>query len=615
MKDRKNDSGIRKTFAKFNIQSIILSVLMTLSLVTVTVMGFLLYHRFKLASDKSAVANTEMTVESTIDRLNSSLLDLRQISDAANYNIVQQYDISSQEFTRQFSMLYETNTDKIQSLALYGYDGKLIESEPVATVKDNVKVADQKWYQDARSEIENIHFSTPHVQNLFDDGTFRYHRVVSLSRSVDINDGSTSGSGVLLVDMKYSVLEDMLERINETSSGIYYYLCSRDGEIIYHPRWTEINRGLFKEKNNKVASYEDGIYEMKTDGQKENVVVGSVAYTGWKLIGVVPESVQETSINKFRYYIITTILILVMMLLQVNRFISRKISRPIRELDESVKAYEAGAMPDIYIGGSAEIRHLGYSVQKSYEQIEMLMKEIIQQQTERRKSELDALQSQINPHFLYNTLESITWMIEAQRNKEAVVMISELAKLLRVSLSRGKTIISIGDELQHGRSYMNIQRVRYKERFKVEFLIDEEIKNYCIVKLVIQPLLENAIYYGVGNMDEDDDGQILVRGEKKGEDIYISIEDNGMGMPEDIRDNILTDNSKVPKHGSGVGVINVHSRIRLMFGPEYGLEVYSELDEGTKVVIHIPAIPYTKENAEQLEKQTYGQRRMPDEEE
>ena len=615
MKDMKNDSGIRKTFAKFNIQSIILSVLMTLSLVTVTVMGFLLYHRFKLASDKSAVANTEMTVESTIDRLNSSLLDLRQISDAANYNIVQEYDISSQEFTRQFSMLYETNVDKIQSLALYGYDGMLIESEPVATVKDNVKVAEQKWYQDAKSEIENIHFSTPHVQNLFDDGTFRYHRVVSLSRSVDINDGSTSGSGVLLVDMKYSVLEDMLERINETSSGIYYYLCSRDGEIIYHPRWTEINRGLFKEKNNIVASYEDGIYEMKTDGQKENIVVGSVAYTGWKLIGVVPESVQETSINKFRYYIITTILILVMMLLQVNRFISRKISRPIRELDESVKAYEAGAMPDIYIGGSAEIRHLGYSVQKSYEQIEALMKEIIQQQTERRKSELDALQSQINPHFLYNTLESITWMIEAQRNKEAVVMISELAKLLRVSLSRGKTIISIGDELQHSRSYMNIQRVRYKERFKVEFLIDEEIKNYCIVKLVIQPLLENAIYYGVGNMDEDDDGQILIRGEKKGEDIYISIEDNGMGMPEDIKGNILTDNSKVPKHGSGVGVINVHSRISLMFGPEYGLEVYSELDEGTKVVIHIPAIPYTKENAEQLEKQTYGQRRMPDEEE
>jgi two-component system sensor histidine kinase YesM len=248
-------------------------------------------------------------------------------------------------------------------------------------------------------------------------------------------------------------------------------------------------------------------------------------------------------------------------------------------------------------------------VQKSYEQIEKLMDEIIRQQNERRKSELDALQSQINPHFLYNTLESITWMVEAQENEAAVCMISELAKLLRVSLSRGKTIIPIKDELQHSRSYMNIQLARYKERFKTEFRIEEEIENYCIVKLVIQPILENAIYYGVGNMDEDDGGMIIVSGKKKDEDILITIEDNGMGMREEVLENILTDNSKVPKHGSGVGVINVHSRIRLMFGEEYGLSIESEPDEGTRVTIRIPAIPYTPENAEALELQKYIQRR------
>ncbi len=143
-----------------------------------------------------------------------------------------------------------------------------------------------------------------------------------------------------------------------------------------------------------------------------------------------------------------------MMLLEVNRIISRKISRPILNLNESVKAYEAGGKNDIYIGGSSEIRHLGYSVRKSYEQIEELMQEIIRQQTELRKSEMDALQSQINPHFLYNTLESITWMVEANKNKEAVFMISELAKLLRISLSKGRTIIKISDEIQHSRSYM-----------------------------------------------------------------------------------------------------------------------------------------------------------------
>lgn len=614
MRGIKKCEGQKKNseFIGFNIQSIIMSVLMALTLVTIAIMGFLLYHRFKLAVDKTAVSNTEATVESTVDRMNSDLLDIRQIFNAANYNVVQEFDISSQEFSKQFSLLYEANSDKIQSMALYGSDGRLIASEPVSAEKENVDIKNQDWYQNAEEAIENIHFSTPHIQNLFRDGTFRYHRVISLSRSVDINDGEEPGSGVLLMDMKYSVIEDVLRQMNESSDGIYYYVCNRDGTMIYHPRRAELDRGLFEENSTKAAGYEDGVYEITSGGSKENVVVGSIAYTGWKLIGVIPESVQTASINNFRYYIFTTIIVLIMMLLEGNRLISRKISKPIRDLDDSVKAYEAGGKPDIYIGGSSEIRHLGYSVQKSYEQIETLMEEIMRQQNERRKSELDALQSQINPHFLYNTLESITWMVEAQKNSEAVFMISELAKLLRVSLSRGKTIIPVKDELQHSRSYMNIQLARYKERFKTEFQVDEEIGNYCIVKLVIQPILENAIYYGVGHMDEDDDGKIIVRGEKKGDDIYISIEDNGMGMREDVLENILTDNSKVPKHGSGVGVINVHSRIRLMFGESYGLTVYSEPDEGTRVVIHIPAIPYTEENVELLETQKYRQGRGED---
>lgn len=614
VKKRKKDSDLKGNVV-FNIQSIIMSVLMAITLVTIVTMGFLLYQRFKLAIDKMAVSNTEATVESTVDRVNSDLLDIRQIFDAANYNIVQEFDISSEKFAEQFSLLYEVNSDKIESLALYGNEGRLIASEPVAVEKENIDVKGQDWYKNAESAIENVHFSIPHIQNLYEDGLYRYHWVVSLSRYVDINDGEIPGSGVLLVDMKYSVIEDVLKQINDSSEGIYYYMISRDGQMIYHPRKTEMARGLFEENSLKASGYEEGTYEITTDGHKESVVVGNIAYTGWKLIGVVPESVQTARINNFRYYIFTTIMVLMMMLLEGNRLISRKISKPIRKLDESVKTYEAGGKPDIYIGGSSEIRHLGYSVQRSYERIETLMGEIIRQQNERRKSELDALQSQINPHFLYNTLESITWMVEAQKNEEAVIMISELAKLLRVSLSRGKTIIPVKDELQHSRSYMNIQFMRYKERFQIEFQTDKEIEDYCIVKLVIQPILENAIYYGVGNMDEDDEGKITVRGEKKEDDIYIIIEDNGMGMRKEVLENILKDNNKVPKHGSGVGVINVHSRIQLMFGEQYGLEIYSEPDEGTRVVIHIPAIPYTKENAEQLEMQKYIQGRDVDEKE
>lgn len=431
--------------------------------------------------------------------------------------------------------------------------------------------------------------------------------MVSLSRSVDINDGETPVSGVLLIDMKYSIIEEALDRINEDTNGIYYYLCNSDGELIYHPRKVEIDRGIISEDSTRITGYEDGTYELNLNGGRANYIISSIAYTGWKVVGVVPDKIQTISINKFRYYVIITIIFLIMMLLVVNKIVSGKISRPILNLNDSVKSYEAGGKNRIYIGGSSEIRDLGYSVQKSYEQIEDLMKEIIRQQNERRKSEMDALQSQINPHFLYNTLESITWMVEAGKNKEAVFMISELAKLLRISLSKGRTIIKISDELQHSKSYMNIQMVRYKERFKIRFDVDDEINDYCIVKLVIQPILENAIYYGVGDIDIDD-GEIVVTGKKINDDIFITVEDNGMGMREEVVENILKDNSKTPKHGSGVGVINVHSRIKLMFGDQYGLSVESEADEGTKVTIHIPAIPFNEENRKNLENQNIGRK-------
>ena len=323
----------------------------------------------------------------------------------------------------------------------------------------------------------------------------------------------------------------------------------------------------------------------------------------------VPNEVVTSQTTQILIVLVLIYLIIVVLALLLSILFSNRFTRPVQEITTYMTGFDGGDythMPELHT--NTELDQIGHSYNEMLGNIEQLVNEIKLQEKELRTSELNMLISQINPHFLYNTLESITWMVEAQKNREAVIMISELAKLLRVSLSRGKTIIPIKDELQHSRSYMNIQLVRYKERFKIDFQIDEELYNYCIVKLVIQPILENAIYYGVGHMDEDDDGRIVVSGEKKDNDIYISIEDNGMGMRKEVLENILTDNNKVPKHGSGVGVINVHSRIKLMFGEGYGLTVYSEPDEGTKVVIHIPAIPYTKENAEKLEMQKYSQR-------
>ena len=580
VKKRKKDSDLKENVV-FNIQSIIMSVLMAITLVTIVTMGFLLYQRFKLAIDKMAVSNTEATVESTVDRVNSDLLDIRQIFDAANYNIVQEFDISSEKFAEQFSLLYEVNSDKIESLALYGNEGRLIASEPVAVEKENIDVKGQDWYKNAESAIENVHFSIPHIQNLYEDGLYRYHWVVSLSRYVDINDGEIPGSGVLLVDMKYSVIEDVLKQINDSSEGIYYYMISRDGQMIYHPRKTEMARGLFEENSLKASGYEEGTYEITTNGHKESVVVGNIAYTGWKLIGVVPESVQTARINNFRYYIFTTIMVLMMMLLEGNRLISRKISKPIRKLDESVKTYEAGGKTDIYIGGSSEIRHLGYSVQRSYERIETLMEEIIRQQNERRKSELDALQSQINPHFLYNTLSMMNWMAIRSNQMEISKVTLALSTFYRTALSKGEDVVTVENCIQNMQAYLEIQLTMHDNNFTVDWDIDPTIKNEKMPKLLLQPVVENAIEHGIDEK-EDGDKKLFLSFRGNGDDVEITVRDNGMGMPQEKAETLVTYQAK------GYGLKNVNDRIRLLYGEKYGIQIFSAPDEGTTVVMRFP---------------------------
>ena len=373
-----------------------------------------------------------------------------------------------------------------------------------------------------------------------------------------------------------------------------------DGEIIYHPKQSLIHMGLYKENNDKAAGYEDTTTEENFHGEKRLVTVKTISYTGWKLISVVPMKSFSMSMNNMRNLVVLLVALTVLAIVILNQMVSARISKPLRRLNDSVKEWEAGNMkPDIYVGGSMEVEHLGRTLQSTVAQIQQLMDDIVIEQEEKRKSELDALQSQINPHFLYNTLDSIVWMITGERYDDAVFMITQLASLFRISLSRGKTVIKIEDEVKHAQNYMNIQKIRYKNSFEVDFQIEEDILDGCIVKLVLQPLLENAIYYGMEFMDWE--GEIHVRGYRKDNDIYLEVEDNGLGMPEKEAAELLNGKERPHKHGSGVGLVNVHSRLKLRFGEEYGLIIHSCPDEGTLVQIHIPYIPYTKETQKLLE--------------
>ena len=571
-----------------------------LSVCCMCLLGVMLYQQFTRKAENLTVENSRQLLNQTTINLEDYLRNMRRISDAMYYTVIKNTDIGSESLEDSMNLLYEANKDKLVSVACYTNDGKLTEASPIATEKPGVDVKSQKWFQDAAGELENFHFSTPHVQNLFDDPSYRYYWVVSLSRTVELTRNGNSMLGVLLVDMNYSSIEQLLEKANTDTSGEYVYLMAPDGEIIYHPKQNLIHMGLYEENNTEAAGYEDTTVKENFHGEKRLVTVKTISYTGWKLISVVPMKSFSMGMTGMRNLVVLLVALTVFAVVILNQMVSARISKPLRRLNDSVKEWEAGNMnPDIYIGGSMEVEHLGKTLRSTVAQIRQLMDDIVVEQEEKRKSELDALQSQINPHFLYNTLDSIVWMITGERYDDAVFMITQLASLFRISLSKGKTVIKIEDEIKHARNYMNIQKIRYKNSFEVDFQIEEDILDGCIVKLVLQPLLENAIYYGMEFMDGE--GEIHVRGYRKDKDVYLEVEDNGLGMPEEEAAELLNGKERPHKHGSGVGLVNVHSRLKLRFGEAYGLVIHSCPDEGMMVQIHIPYIPYTVETQKILE--------------
>ena len=571
-----------------------------LSVCCMCLLGVMLYQQFTRKAENLTVENSRQLLNQTTINLEDYLRNMRRISDAMYYTVIKNTDIGSESLEDSMNLLYEANKDKLVSVACYTNDGKLTEASPIATEKPGVDVKSQKWFQDAAGELENFHFSTPHVQNLFDDPSYRYYWVVSLSRTVELTRNGNSMLGVLLVDMNYRSIEQLLEKANTDTSGEYVYLMAPDGEIIYHPKQNLIHMGLYEENNTEAAGYEDTTVKENFHGEKRLVTVKTISYTGWKLISVVPMKSFSMGMTGMRNLVVLLVALTVLAVVILNQMVSARISKPLRRLNDSVKEWEAGNMnPDIYIGGSMEVEHLGKTLRSTVAQIRQLMDDIVVEQEEKRKSELDALQSQINPHFLYNTLDSIVWMITGERYDDAVFMITQLASLFRISLSKGKTVIKIEDEVKHARNYMNIQKIRYKNSFEVDFQIEEDILDGCIVKLVLQPLLENAIYYGMEFMDGE--GEIHVRGYRKDKDVYLEVEDNGLGMPEEEAAELLNGKERPHKHGSGVGLVNVHSRLKLRFGEAYGLVIHSCPDEGMMVQIHIPYIPYTVETQKFLE--------------
>lgn len=540
----------------------------------------------------AAVQDENQAVLSQINRsVDSYVRTIMKLSDSLYYGAVKNADLDVESVNGQITLLYDNNKDNISNIALLSKEGELLEAVPAARLKTGLDVTREQWFGNTLERTDNLHFTTPHVQYIFDNNENQYRWVITLTRAVEITHGTSTEQGILLIDIRYSSLQQMLENITLGNQG-YLYMIGSGGELIYHPKMQLIETGQITENTIVAAGYRDGSYREKYDGEWRDVSVKSVGYTGWKLISVTPEKGLPLSSLKMRLFAVFVVAAFLLVLVLTNTFISSRITTPIQKLEKSVNAIEAGDLDtEVYLGGSYEIRHLGRSIGDMAKQIKALMEDIVAEHESKRKSEFHTLQSQINPHFLYNTLDIIVWMIENEQKQEAVKIVTALARFFRISLSKGKSIIPVRDELEHVRNYLMIQQMRFKNKFVYRIEAGEDVMDLVSLKLMLQPLVENAIYHGMEFMDGD--GEILVKVYKEAGDLWFRISDNGLGMTSGQVQSLLDEENHVSsKRGSGIGVKNVNERIKLYFGEDYGLTIWSEPDEGTIISIRLPEQVY-----------------------
>ena len=580
-------------FQKTSIRYTVFVYFTVSALVMILLIGASLYGR--LAGQLTdAIREENQTVINQVNlSVDSYLRTIMKLSDSLYYGVVKNADLPAEAETvnSEITLLYDNNKDSISNIALLSKRGEILSAVPAARLRTGTDVTGEEWFKNTLKRPENLHFSMPHVQYIFDNSENQYRWVISLSRAVEITQGTSTDQGVLLIDIAYGSLKQLLDNASMGNQG-YLYLVSGSGELIYHPKMQLIDAGLAEENLDAAAGYRDGNYQELFLGEKRDVAVKSVGYTGWKIIGVTPEKGFSLNSIKTKLFVVFVAAFFVFLLAMINAYISSRITAPIQELEKSVNALEAGELDtEVYMGGSYEIQHLGRSIGDMARRIQELMQDIVTEHESKRKSEFDTLQSQINPHFLYNTLDIIVWMIENEQKNEAVRVVTALARFFRISLSKGKSIIPVRDELEHVRNYLMIQQMRFKNKFTYRIEEEPEILGLASLKLMLQPLVENAIYHGMEFMDGD--GEILVRAGLRDGRLCFLVADNGLGMTKEQVEQILTGKSHTSsRRGSGIGVKNVNERIRLYFGEEYGLSIDSEPDEGTRIRICLPAVSY-----------------------
>ncbi|MEV5025448.1 cache domain-containing sensor histidine kinase [Paenibacillus sp. LPE1-1-1.1] len=491
-----------------------------------------------------------------------------------------------------FRSIVESRND-IASIVFIGTNGALVSDRGDAQLKDYHELLSQDWYISAKEAGGKPVISSSRVQHIYKN---EYNWVVSISRLA--GSASDGNNGVLLVDLNYNVIDDLCKQIHMGNRG-YVFLLDPSGDLIFHPQQQLVYSGLKSEALHEILqASSDRMLKAESDGKTKLYTIRSSRYD-WKVVGV---NYPEELVGDKRQIQFSAVLwgsLCLIIALVISILLSLTLTKPIKKLEGHMKKVEKGDFDTRFaIEGTNEIGKLARTFNLMTGKIKELMNQVVQEQEDKRISELKALQAQIHPHFLYNTLDSIIWMAEMNKMGDVIKMTSALSKLLRSTISKGEELIPLRAELAHIEHYLTIQNIRYRNKFTYSIDVDQAIMDCKILKIVLQPIVENAIYHGIKN--KADAGHILIKGDRTSDGITLQIIDDGVGtdaakLQASVSkgrslDTLSARSASASSATSGLGLQNVNHRIQLNYGDRFGLSFDSELDEGTTVTLRMPDI-------------------------
>ncbi|WP_405173040.1 sensor histidine kinase [Paenibacillus sp. FSL H8-0280] len=484
-----------------------------------------------------------------------------------------------------FTTLYP----EIAGIVLVNESGDYISNEMYPRAEQSL--IQENWYQKASANpgIFMV-LGQPKERNLTTHVRYKDDEIVSVARSIT-DEASGRVRGVIMIDLKLRSVSQAARNVTLGKSG-YVMVTDAEGQSVYkpeHPLIEHIPTAWF-------PSGESGTFTADTEGGTLLFMYQSSTFTGWRTVGVFPTRDSISEVRQIQFYVVSFVFVVCLFGLSASLWFSRSIAQPIFRLMSYMRRAETGNLrPGRWSDRADEIGMLGNSYNRMLAQIRQLISLNELRERQKRDAEMRSLQEHIKPHFLYNTLDTIHWMARKEGAEDVSGMVGALSRLFRIGLSKGQDYIPLHSEIEHMTSYMQIQQTRYRDRLQYTLNIPEELRDLFVLKLLLQPLIENAIYHGIKGRRGP--GHIRVEARLEHNRLLLTVQDNGAGMSNErlaemqqlLEAPLASLEASSPEiTGKSYGMLNVQARLRLSFGHEYGIVLESQEGEGTRVTIIHP---------------------------